>query len=393
MGTLYVRMLGNLSLTYGETTVGCDINRSKRVWTLLAYLIHNRKRVITSDELASLLWSEEKGSANPAGALKTTMHRVRSTLDLLEPELGHRLLLHKNGGYTFNPDIPVETDADRFEELVNAKAPGEEQLVQAMELYGGDFCAMQSSENWVVPVAAYYHNLYIQALQKAMPLLEQAGRHETGAALCRRALMIDPYAESFYQLLMRFLLAMDQRSEVVSVYEEMSKLLLSTFGIMPDQESRTLYREALRTENRHLIPPDDLRGHLQETGIISGALLCDFDFFKTLYQAEARMIARTGDAIHVVLLTVKGRMKKELAKRSLEIAMDNLEEHIRRSLRKGDVFTRCSGAQFIVMLPQANYENSVMVSHRIIDGFYRLYPHSPVRIDHFVQPLEPSTNN
>lgn len=395
---LYIQILGNLSLTYNEKRISCETNRAKRVWTLLAYLAYHHGRVVSSDELASLLWTEEKGSANPAGALKTTMHRVRATLDLLEPDAGHRLLLYKNGGYIWNPEITVRTDIEEFERLIGAASDdlpdgGEENLVQALKLYGGDFCSMQSSESWVIPIATYYHNLYAQALQKVMPLLEKSGRHEEGAAFCRRALAIDPYAESFYQLLMRCLLALDQRSEVVTVYEDMSKLLLSTFGVMPDQESRTLYREALRTVNRHTLSPDTLQEQLQEIGPVSGALLCDYDFFKMLYQAKARMIARSGDAIHVVLLTVKGRMRKELARRSLEIAMDNLENHIRGSLRKGDVITRCSASQFVIMLPQANYENSGMVCRRFIDSFNRQYPHSPIQIDYFVQPLIPSTEN
>lgn len=157
----------------------------------------------------------------------------------------------------------------------------------------------------------------------------------------------------------------------------MSKLLLSTFGVMPDQESRSLYREALRTVNLHTISPDTLLEQLREPGPVSGALLCDYDFFKMLYQAKARMIARSGDAIHIVLLTFRGRMKKEVSRRSMELAMDNLETHICHSLRKGDVITRCSSSQFIIMLPQANYENSGMVCRRFIDSFQRQYPHSP----------------
>ena len=126
---------------------------------------------------------------------------------------------------------------------------------------------------------------------------------------------------------------------------------------------------------------------------MSGALICDFDFFRTLYQAKARQIVRTGEAVHVALLTVKSRSRKELARRSLEIAMDNLEEQIRVSLRKGDAVTRCSGSQFIIMLPQANYENSVMVCGRIKDSFNRQYPHSPVKVDCFVQALQPAEDS
>ncbi len=399
--TLEVRMFGHLSLTLGDKKIHCTDNRAKRVWMLLAYLLHHRHRTVTSDELLSLLWNEEKGGANPAGALKTAMHRVRATLDQLGEGMGHDLLLFKNGGYVWNPEVTMKIDKEEFEALISeavhqsdeASHKACELLVKAAKLYAGEFCSMQTSEPWVIPVAAYYQNLYTEAVVKAVPFLEREKRYEEGILLCRSAIAIDPYAESFYQLLMRCLLAADKRQDVITLYEDMSKLLLSTFGVMPDAESRALYREALKTVNTHVISPMILQEQLQESEPISGALLCDYDFFKNVYQAKARMLARSGDAIHVVLFTMTGRMGKEVAKRSVELAMDNFEAHICKSLRKGDLVSRCSGSQFVVMLPQANFENANMVCGRVIDSFMRQYPHSPVQINYFVQAMIPSTQN
>ena len=68
----------------------------------------------------------------------------------------------------------------------------------------------------------------------------------------------------------------------------------------------------------------------------------------------------------------------------------NLEEQVRINLRRGDSAARCSGSQFILMLPQANYENSDMVSNRIIKSFIRQYPHSPATIQYTIHPLQPN---
>jgi len=70
--------------------------------------------------------------------------------------------------------------------------------------------------------------------------------------------------------------------------------------------------------------------------------------------------------------------------------MDNLETQIRVNLRRGDAATRCSVSQYIVMLPQANYENSCKVCERIVKSFCRKYPHSPAGIQYAVHPLNPS---
>jgi len=99
---------------------------------------------------------------------------------------------------------------------------------------------------------------------------------------------------------------------------------------------------------------------------------------------------RSGSATHVALLSVTGEGEKTLSKRSLDKAMENLGEQIRLNLRRGDVFAKCSSSQYVIMLPQANYENSCVVCRRLEAAFFRRYPHSPVRIHHMVRPLTAS---
>ena len=381
--TLKVRMFGSLTLAIGDAQIGCESGRAGQVWVLLSYLLHHRRRIVPADELISLLHMDENGS----GALKTAVHRVRSALNRLGEDMGHTLLQYRDGGYGWNPDVVMEVDAERFEEIL-ASTASTEQLLDALSLYTGTFCAMQASEAWVIPVAAYYQNLYLRAVQGAVSRLETESRYEACVTLCRSALKTDSSQEVLYQLMMRSLLALNRRTEVIAVYEDMSRLLLSEFGVMPDQESRALYREALRTVNGHTVTPEALREQLQETGPVSGALLCDFDFFRNVYQAQARVLARSGEAVHVALLSVSGRLDKELTRRSLETAMDNLEAHICKSLRKGDMVTRCSASQIAVMLPHAGYDDSLKVCLRLTDSYMKKYPHTPIRIDYAVQSID-----
>ena len=163
---------------------------------------------------------------------------------------------------------------------------------------------------------------------------------------------------------------------------------------MPDQESRALYREALSSvKNGTVISPEIVQEQLCEQGDIKGALVCDYDFFKMLYQSQARAIVRSGIVVHTALLTVKSRNKQEVSSKSVSLAMDHLEEHLQKSLRKGDVITRCSSTQFMVMLNSSNYENSCKVCQRFISSYSQKYPHSLVYVDYYVQPLIPSTNS
>lgn len=394
--TLRINMFGTISLTYGEKQIGCDSNRSKLIWNILSYLISHRGKLVPSQELINAVWDVSKNQ-NPAGAMRTAIHRARQMLCELTDDEDCSLLLSQNGGYMWNTAYDIKVDTDEFEKLVTKISEGAEDLetcLAAIEMYQGKFLAMQSSEMWVMPIQAYYHNLYESVLDITIPQLEKPGMWEQGVDICHKALQIDPYSERFYQHLMRLLLVADARQEVVRMYESMSKILLTTFGVMPDAESRALYREALLSvKNSGVVTWDALADQLCEKEEITTALVCDYDFFKVLYQAHARAIVRNGTVIHTALITLKGRKGHEVSPRSISVAMDNLERHMANSLRKGDIIARCSSSQFVIMLLSADYENSNKVCRRVIASFEKKYPHTPVTVDHFVKALIPSTKS
>ena len=239
------------------------------------------------------------------------------------------------------------------------------------------------------PIFDLLYCLTFMAAFILLVLLEADGLWEEVSGLCEQALKVEPYSEELYQYRMRGLIAAGDRAGAQKAYVDMSELLFATFGVMPSDESRTLYREAARDSGENTIPVGTVREQLREADASKGAMFCEYDFFRLLYQVQARAIIRTGDAIHIALFSVHGHGKKELARRSLDIAMDNLQELTVKNLRQGDVVTRCSVSQIIIMLSQANYENSCAVCERILKAFNRQYPHSPASIHYSVQPLEP----
>ena len=143
-----------------------------------------------------------------------------------------QFLLSKDGGYAWNPDVKILFDIEAFDQQTMAITANEDHVeagLKALDLYAGKFLPMFSSEMWVVPIQTYYHNLYLSLLDWVMPRLEQEARLDAGILLCNKALQIDPYSEKTYQHLMRFLLQAEKKQEVVQVYKEMDKQLLSAF--------------------------------------------------------------------------------------------------------------------------------------------------------------------
>jgi tetratricopeptide (TPR) repeat protein len=263
-------------------------------------------------------------------------------------------------------------------------------LLQALNLYQGDFLPKLSTENWAMPISAYYHQRYLEGALQALSLLCEKNQWPQALELVGKVLKIEPYSEELYQYQMRAQIALNDRGGAITAYEAMSELLFETFGVMPSDESRKLYREACKETNNYAVSAEVVRDHLQEPGDAKGAVFCEYDFFKLLYQVQARSIIRSGDVIHIALLSIHSSGDRSLSRRSLDTAMENLQALVLSNLRQGDVVTRCSASQLIIMLPQANYENSRMVCQRIIKAFTRQYPHSPVDIQFSVHPLEPT---
>lgn len=391
--TLQVQMLGQFTLRYGDRTISDSDNRSRRVWSLLAYMLYNHGRSFAQEELIHLYWSNGEKSADPGNALKSIFHRIRTALDKLQPGLGRLLIRRKAGRYFWNNVMPLSLDIEDFEAHFHAaEAAGDDDVrlaeyQAALALYAGDPLPRMTDEIWTIPIVAYYHSLYTRAAAGAIELLEKQERTAEAVALCRRAIHIEPYQEDLYEHLMRGLLRTGDMKGAMSVYEEMSELLFAHFGVMPSETLRTLYRQATRTVNDRTLTMDEVCSQLAEPAPHSGAMVCEYDFFKILYRAEARSIARNGHSANICLLSVSGKDGEMLARRSLDPAMNNLQVLVQNNLRRGDVIARCSISQYIILLPQANYENSRMVADRLVSAFYRRYPHSPARLRYTVQPL------
>lgn len=391
--TLQVQMLGQFTLRYGDRTISDSDDRSRRVWSLLAYMLYNHGRSFAQEELIHLYWSNNEKSADPGNALKSIFHRIRTALDKLQPGLGRLLIRRKAGRYFWNNAMPLSLDIEDFEAHFHAaEAAGDDDVrlaeyQTALALYAGDPLPRMTDEIWTIPIVAYYHSLYTRAAAGAIELLEKQERTAEAVALCRRAIHIEPYQEDLYEHLMRGLLRTGDMKGAMSVYEEMSEQLFAHFGVMPSETLRTLYRQATRTVNDRTLTMDEVCSQLEEPAPHGGAMVCEYDFFKILYRAEARSIARNGHSANICLLSVSGKDGEMLARRSLDPAMNNLQVLVQNNLRRGDVIARCSISQYIILLPQANYENSRMVADRLVSAFYRRYPHSPARLRYTVQPL------
>ena len=387
-----VTMLGGFRIRVDGNVLTDEINRSQKLWNVLCYLIAHRERTVPQSEFIELFWPEEN-SANPTNALKTLLYRVRS---LLEPLFGEGLetILSQRGAYGWNPAIACEMDVDRFELLCrraqDTALPAQKRMAlyeEAAEVYRGDYLPKLANQMWVVPISAHYHTLYLEAVKEYADLLEHAEKFEAMAELCTRASQLDPLDESLHTLIVRALLRQGKDSAALSHYEKATDLLYRNLGVRPSEELRALYREIMDVEERLETNLEVIQANLREAAQRPGAFVCEYGFFKEAYRLEARRSARSGACVHIALITVSLPDGGVPPLGVLNTTMDQLLEVLVHNLRRGDVVSKYSGAQYVVMLPAANFEDSTMVVERIVNAFYRQHRRNFLKITYRIREL------
>ena len=389
MGELKVQMLGGFALRLdGHELLDTD-TRSKKAWILMAYLICQREFTVPQKKLIDLLWGEEPNSVNPENALRITMHRTRALLEQFSPEAGRSMIQRRRGGYQWG--VPVEeVDAEVFERLCRQKTDDPKQrlsnLLEALAIYKGDFLPRQSAEVWVIPISTYLHNLYLSSAREAVDLLSAQGRTKEAMEICRRAISLEPYSETFCQILMQLLAASGDRKGAAEVYEALNKRLFDDFGITPSEETRAVYRAAVYSPEDRVLSMDDVMNNLSESDAQPGALQCDYDYFRILCFATSRTMSRSGEAAHVALVNLAAD-GKAFPRNSVDRIMGQLSQQIRLNLRRGDLFCQCTVSQFAILLPKTSYEDSQRICDRIIKAFHRAYPYINANVTYLLRPL------
>ena len=396
---LQIRMLGGCSLTYGDKTIGDANYHLKKPWMLLAYLITFRSREVPVEELINLLYPGEQGT-RPTGALKTLVYRVRELLDELGLPESRDMILVARGSYAWNAEVPVALDADIFElacqRAGTAWLTPEEKLetcLGALALYRGDYLSKAMGEHWVSRLAPYYHSMYVRLVQTTAGLLSQQERWEDVIQVCGRAIQIDNYEESFYYHLIRGLIRTGQTRQALERYKRMYSLFYTELGVPPSAEMVELYQEINQERSRDVAREGmDLAAvsrFLLQDDQLTGAFFCELEVFTNIYNLEARSIARSGRSMCLAMVTATMRDGSTPPLRMLNDYMDKLGDCIQNTLRRGDVVSKYSVSQFILLLPVPTVEKGRIPLDRMIAQFTERYPRCPLLLRGSIRQVDP----
>ena len=359
-------MLGEFAIICENTNLVLQAKKSSKVWRFIVYLLTHRHKSVPQEELIEVFFAQDS-VGNPESALRTMVYRARSALAEGGLPFAEEMILVKSGGYSWNSTVSCVVDAEEFEALckkANAETSDEKRLdilLEAAEVYQGDFLPSASGEMWVMPLARWYRSMYISCTHDALELLTRNDRNVDAEKLCAKTLRMDPFDEKTLEYHLLALLSQGKNAEALDEYKRMEDMYYDVLGVNFSNNLRALYSQIQRPIIKEGISLETVLNEWLETANFPGAFYCDLSVFKTMVQIESRSVSRSGRTAYIVRFDTK----HEPGAKGSEI-MKQLGTAISNCLRTGDLFTRAGPGQFMIMLYSLTYEDCRTVIDRIM---------------------------
>ena len=327
-----------------------NLSNTRKTKLFVAYLLTNRDRAISHQELFELLWSGEE-YASPATALRTLLYRLRTMIDKEGAEALSGAIISRRGTYQWNKSLDISIDVVDFCALIEegldknkVKEVRKEKLEAAIDMYKGsllpDFC----SEPWLISKAAAYRDMYVNAVWNYIEILKEEKQYAKIVEMCE--------------------VAQDRAgaSELIELEKQMARLMAA--GSVKSGESQ--YYKGVRDKSIYLLEEvDRLQNDLEDDTVEQQAYLCDYKTFKEIYRLQRRVQSRSKATIFLGVMCVQndGSIDDETFNESK--AMDNVVACCQRQLRCGDAICQTAPGELAILFPAESYEDAMGVLERL----------------------------
>lgn len=388
---LDVRLFGSLIITKTDENGREKFLReeefnSPALVCLLAYLLLNHRKTVSSNELVEVLWSE-KERENPYGALKNQIYRLRTILKKLGDE---DYVITGKKAYYINPEIAVETDVELFDGFyVKGRSDDTDTKIlnyrQGLRLYKENFLKRHTASYWIISSSVLYESRFKKMIWELCQILEDRGNYEKMQHVAMKGIKIDPLCEESHYYLIKSLIAQKKYKLAFEHYKRTEKLLYENFDIEVADKLKTLWPILMEYAGTRENDIKKIRDELmsEEDGG-NGLFFCDYETFKRLYKMRSIFRKRFGINIPLILITIdvkEGFPENERISRLIR-AMNNMRELLSIMQKYGDAATRISRNQFLLMVPELENEDIHKVTADIDKKYALRYSKEDVEISY-----------
>jgi serine/threonine protein kinase/DNA-binding SARP family transcriptional activator/WD40 repeat protein len=239
---LTIRVLGPLRVIRGETELDPGPRRSR---TVLALLVSEIGRVVTTERLIDGIWGDE-----PPPTAKKAVHVHISNL---RRALGEDFPLRTApGGYVVQA-AGVDVDAVRFKDetdrgtrlLRTDPSAASRLFAEALRLWDGPAYADLGDEPALVPEITRLTELRLRVVEHRIDADMRLGRHAEVVGELETLTVDHPYRERFRELQMLALYRSGRQAEALRAYEHTRTALADELGLDPSPALREMQHQIL----------------------------------------------------------------------------------------------------------------------------------------------------
>ncbi len=340
---IYVQMLGGFSLSIGEKKLDLGTNSKANFLKLSEIVFLRGLGGVSKRDLIDGVFGH-KALLDENNSLNNLLHQARTQLKKAGMP-GRKIIDGKRGVYApeYDPNYEYILDVHEFEDTC-LKAKNEENkekryayYQEAFDLYKGELLPEFATDYWVILESVRLKRLYDDVIDFLGKYYKEKEDYESLFELYDKANKI--YPDNGWQI------------------EMIDALILK-------KDYKTAYE--LYTKCAHYYQ-DELEVPKSEMGARKmGAYLCPFTSFIDIYHVLRRNLERRGSSIFMMLCTLVDYEGKPIQNQEkLNARAEILEQSLSEGLRKGDVYTKYSSSQYLILLIGTKREDCAIIYQRI----------------------------
>lgn len=373
--TLYIQTLGTVRLTLGGRTISLHTSITGKAFQLFLLLAYTGTRGVTRTVLQDALY--DRKTTDAANALRINASRLRKLLLQSELPAHNYIVVDKNVYYLTEPEYTGDFQVDvvlleqlwekiQKEKEISAKR---ELLEKACKLYEGEFLPALSGEVWVENLRGRFQEIYFNCVQFLCEILKQQQDYKSLVRVTADAMRLYP-TEEWAKLKMDGFVGLQKYKEAMEAYKDAVKDIFSEQGMAVSDQMWERFKslnQYIENQSRNL---ENIKEWLCEKERIPGAYCCSYPGFIDCYRMEARAAERKKRHGMLMICTIRDRQGAVITEaEKLQEYMDKLDQCVCVTLRRGDIYTRYSRDQILILVNDLKPEKAVSVENRIIGAF------------------------
>jgi len=233
MSEIRARLFGTPVVTKDGKEVIFPYNKVK---ALFYYISVNKKA--TRDELAALLWTDEKDSVAKKN-LRNALYKIKKSFD------EEVIISPKKSIVMLNPEFNIDVDIDVF-------LNDEEDFI---DVYRGEFLQgffvknAEQFDEWLFKEKERFKILYVSKLYEKIELDLQQNNSSNIEKYTKKLINIDEFDERAYKILMEHYKENGNYRKVIECYNRLTQLLDNELGITPDKNIKKVFDDVIEKMN------------------------------------------------------------------------------------------------------------------------------------------------